>query len=398
MSKEKKVLYEQSKPVESREPEFTLKILQDLVRIPSYVDSDHNEREVIDYIKKIFETDGYYQVVEQPVEGSRSNLIIYDGTPPKIILFGHMDTVAPTATTTDSFSGVIIDGKMYGRGTVDMKAGVAIAISSALRLKPQGLAIVLTADEEFDFKGAFMLQKDSDFDPEYVINLEPTSGEILNGCRGITEFTMLVKGKSAHASRKDLGISAILKTYDFYRQLEENLKQWDIEGVRNSLNFSAIEAGSLKEENLDEKPVIARAANKVPDVSYPLFEIRIANPHMTQEDLEKLLQETAEKTGVNYKYLKIKFFLGSMIQATKENLKPFEDAVLAAGLPVKYLDINNSGFYEVQMVQRKWNGIYIIFGPGPHTLAHAPEEYVEVDSVNNVQRVIDIFLRNNLGK
>ena len=151
---ERNIRNENTAQVESQEMELTIRILSDLVRIPSFVDEDHDERQLAEHIKDLFQKDGYYQVEQQRAIGERVNLIVHDGTPPKVILFGHLDTVEPSSEMIDPFGARIEGDRLYGLGAADMKAGLAIAISAALRLKIPGLALVFTVDEEYKFKGA----------------------------------------------------------------------------------------------------------------------------------------------------------------------------------------------------------------------------------------------------
>jgi len=63
-----------------------------------------------------------------------------------------------------------------------------------------------------------------------------------------------------------------------------------------------------------------------------------------------------------------------------------------SGLPIKYQDINTSGFYEVQMLQEKWGGNIVIFGPKPSSMSHTANKYVNLPSLRKVQKTIDNFL------
>jgi len=377
--------------LESKEMQLTLRILKDLVKIPSFVDQDHNERQLAEYITELFQRDGHYQVEQQKVSGRRVNLIIHDKTPPKIVLFGHLDTVEPSSKMPDPLNPKIEGTKLYGLGAVDMKAGLAIAISSALRVKTPGLSLVFTVDEETQFKGIRKLIEKYNFNPHFIINLEPTDCEILNGCRGITEFTFQVHGKSCHSGIKQIGTNAIEKAYLLVQEIEERLKEWDLPEAKNSLNFAGIKGGIKVGEKLNGYPKIKETANKVPDIAIPLLEIRLANPQIKKGNLEELITKAANKLKIEIDSLSIKFFYGSM-HTPREKLTLFEEALAKSGLPIKYLDINTSGFYEVQMLQEQWGGNIVVFGPGPISTSHTANEYVDLHSVSKVQETIDNFL------
>lgn len=381
---------------EQKETCSTITILQELIKIPSFVDTEHDDTQLAEHISDIFERDGRYQIMTQPVEGNRVNLIVHDGTPPKVVLFGHMDTVIPKHGGEDPLTSRIEDGKLYGLGAVDMKAGLAVMISAALKNKRQGLGLIFTADEEYDFKGAFEVASGTQLNPSVIINLEPTNCEILNGCRGITEFTAEVKGKSVHASRKALGINAIEKTVELFHQLQKELTTLDLEGVENSLNMASVNGGVLQGINPDGTPHIGRAANIVPNFAEVLFEIRIANPAVEEKYVRETLKRIGNELGVDVSEIKVKFVLGPL-HTPKEKLSAFEQSVKACGLPVSYTDVNTAGFYEVQIVQDAWRSdAVIVFGPGPKDKAHCANEYVDLDSVAKTEEVIHHFLENNL--
>jgi len=388
---ERNIRNENTAQVESQEMELTIRILSDLVRIPSFVDEDHDERQLAEHIKDLFQKDGYYQVEQQRAIGERVNLIVHDGTPPKVILFGHLDTVEPSSEMIDPFGARIEGDRLYGLGAADMKAGLAIAISAALRLKIPGLALVFTVDEEYKFKGAEKIVEEKHYNPRFIVNLEATDCEILNGCRGITEFTLQVHGKTCHAGRKHLGTNAIERTFQLVQELDKRLKEWDLTDVKNSLNFAGIRGGVKIGEQGDGAPLIKETPNKVPDIALPLLEIRLANPQMKQADLEKLITEIAKKIGVDLDSLRIPFYYGSMYTPASE-LKPFEEALRTSGLPIKYQDINSAGFFEVQMLQERWGGNIVVFGPGPSSTIHTSSEYVDISSIHKAQNTIDNFL------
>jgi acetylornithine deacetylase/succinyl-diaminopimelate desuccinylase-like protein len=373
----------------------TIRILGDLVRIPSFVDGEHNEAQLAEHIRKIFLNSGRYQVNTQVVEGNRVNLIVHDGTPPKVVLFGHMDTVLPKLETDSPFDPRIVDGKLYGLGATDMKAGLAVMIAAALENRRPGLALVFTSDEEYDFKGAIKLAEEVELHPKIIINLEPTNGEILTGCRGITEFSAEVHGKSAHASRKALGINAIEKAVELSHSLQANLTGLDLDSVNNSLNLAYLHGGVLQEKNPDGSNKISGLGMVVPNFAEVNFEIRIANPLVTKDMVTAAINDIAKRLEIEVDNLNFKFILGSM-STPRSHLESFEQSVAACGLPIVYADINKSGFYEVQLIKEKWGCDVVAFGPGPREVCHSANEYVEVESVSRSQAVVNHFLRKTL--
>src|SRR5947199_407153 len=155
-----------------------------------------------------------------------------------LILNGHVDVVPPgdrQAWHASPWSAHIHAGRLYGRGACDMKAGLAIAISAAAALKKSGLplrgrlVVQSVVGEEDGGIGSFaMAQRGYRADAAFV--LEPTRLRIIPAQAGALSFRLRVSGRSAHASVRYEGISAI----DKYQVVEARLRQ-----LERSLNQQA---------------------------------------------------------------------------------------------------------------------------------------------------------------
>lgn len=372
----------------------TIDILKQLISIPSYIDSDHNENELCLFVEDFLKTNTNLIIEKQVVESNRFNIIAKGKSNPEIILFGHLDTVLPKNETTDPFIPRTDGNKLYGLGSVDMKSGLAIMLDIASKYKSDKLGFVFSVDEEYDFKGAIKLKEISDLHPKFIINVEPTSGKILNGCRGITEFSFDLIGKSAHAGRKQLGINAIESVINISNYLQQEVAQFDTEEAMSSVNLAYLHGGILdKMEN--GEPVVKRMGNVVPDYAKAIIEIRIGSSKITPDFVTNLLNQKSAEIGTRLENLKFKFYLGSMF-TPKENLAPFEKALFDSGQKPEYESINSSGFFELQMLQEKWGGNCFVYGAGPGSLSHAANEYVDLDTLKTAQTVIEKFLESTL--
>jgi acetylornithine deacetylase len=140
-----------------------------------------------------------------------------------VMLLGHLDTVGGAAMG-DPFSGVVLDGRVHGRGAYDMKGGVAAALVAARDYHREGLdgsiVVACTADEEHASLGAERLVERARL-PEYVIVCEPTDERLCVAHRGFAGFEIEVRGRAAHGSRPDLGIDAIAATGVVLTRLEQ---------------------------------------------------------------------------------------------------------------------------------------------------------------------------------
>ena len=156
----------------------------------------------------------------QSVLPGRDNLIaVYEPPtpPPFTVMFeAHQDTVPVDAMTVEPFGATIDGGRMYGRGTCDVKAGGAVMLAAFARLvkeKPPGSAKVIlafTVDEENGGLGVSELMQ-SGVRAEYAIVAEPTLLNIVNAHKGVARFHLETAGRACHSSRPDQGVSAVYR-------------------------------------------------------------------------------------------------------------------------------------------------------------------------------------------
>lgn len=370
----------------------TISILKEIISIPSFVDKNNNERKFADWLNEFLKKETNLRVITQKVEGTRVNIVATSSANPKVVLFGHTDTVPPKSGTKEPFKPRLIGDKLYGLGSVDMKSGLAIMLNQATK-KYKDFGIVLTCDEEYNFKGAYALIKKYKLKPDYIINIEPTDLMVLNGWKGVSEFTLEIEGKPAHASTKNLGINAIEKAVQLSGRLQEELTKTDTnikERGRSTLNLAYLHGGSTT-----DKVSIDSVGNVVPNFAKTTLEIRVANPLISKEWVTNKIKIISKELKIKAKNIKFKFHFKPMYIPRKELIN-FENAIERSEIPVRYKDVNKTGFYEVQLVQDKWKSKTVVFGPSPSKMCHADNEYVEVKSVEKCEKVIETFLKETL--
>jgi succinyl-diaminopimelate desuccinylase len=152
---------------------------------------------------------------------NRANLIarIGGGGKPPLCFTGHVDTVplGNAPWSVDPFGGEIIDGKMYGRGTSDMKCAVAAFVAAIGNMSKQldgtsGAVLVITAGEEIGCEGAFQLARAGVLGRAgAIVVAEPTSNAALVGHKGALWLRLILKGVTAHGSMPHLGVNAAYK-------------------------------------------------------------------------------------------------------------------------------------------------------------------------------------------
>ena len=135
---------------------------------------------------------------------------------------GHIDTVSIGSYDGDALDPVVRDGRLYGRGSFDMKGGVAAMMVAAARAKAKGVGgdilVACVADEEYASFGT--AEVTTRFRADAAIVTEPSHLELTVAHRGFVWFDVAVHGRAAHGSRPELGIDAIAKAGKFLVALE----------------------------------------------------------------------------------------------------------------------------------------------------------------------------------
>jgi succinyl-diaminopimelate desuccinylase len=167
---------------------------------------------------------------------------------------GHIDTVplGATAWNYDPLAGEISGDKIYGRGSTDMKSGIAATIAAATQLAqlqtPQaGLMLILTAGEETCCQGAYHLASLGDALGEVgaIVVGEPTANYPWIGHKGTVRFEIRTKGITAHASMPEQGVNAVYRAAQAILKLQNFNFQIDSHSIlgKPTLNVGTISGG-----------------------------------------------------------------------------------------------------------------------------------------------------------
>ena len=203
----------------------TVRFLADLVRTPSF---SSKEDKVVPVIKREMKKVGFDQI---RIDGLGS-IIGQIGKGPRVIAFdAHIDTVYPgdrEQWSFDPFKPRIKDGKIWGRGTVDQKGGLAAMVYAGKIIKELGLndqfTIYFTGtvmEEDCDGLCWQYLLDEEKLKPEFVVITEPTNLNIYRGHRGRMEIRVEVKGRSCHGSAPERGDNAIYKIARIALEIEK---------------------------------------------------------------------------------------------------------------------------------------------------------------------------------
>ncbi|MDC7223012.1 MAG: M20/M25/M40 family metallo-hydrolase [Spirochaetales bacterium] len=190
-----------------------------------------------------------------------------------LIFNGHLDVVSGRP---EQFIPEEKDGRIYGRGSADMKGGCAAMIEAFIKLSreelPCRIMLQLVPDEETGGRHGTAHLIDRGFTGDFAICTEPTNLEISLKAKGIINMYIENSGVSAHGSRPWEGENAILQAYDDFRRIEELpiLNESSPYYEKSSVNLGKIEGGDI--------------LNRVPDSCLMGLDIRYV-PHLSAEDV-----------------------------------------------------------------------------------------------------------------
>ena len=221
--------------VASVDEAYTLDLASRLVRIPSVYRPDDplaNEAAVARAIAEELRALGLQVHVEEAAPG-RPNVVgdwIGAGAGPLLILEGHSDVVTegdPAAWSVPPFGGVVVDGRLYGRGAADMKGGVAAAIAAVWAIRRAGIELpgrirmAVVADEEGMMTGikAFIRNGWAAGACGAII-CEPESNDVCLVQKGALRAVARFRGKMAHGAMPKSGVNPVPAAAAFVRRLQ----------------------------------------------------------------------------------------------------------------------------------------------------------------------------------
>jgi acetylornithine deacetylase/succinyl-diaminopimelate desuccinylase-like protein len=214
---------------EIMEDEIVL-LTRELIKIPSYAEIEDGERRVAEYLDNFFRDNGLSPEIREV--GSGVNIIVslgdIDNNSPSLMFNGHLDTVPVDNMTIPPFEPEMREGKIYGRGSCDMKGGLAsmavslVALKRAdVKLKGRLVFTGVSAEEAGSWGTREIITSGSLTD--CVIVGEPTNLEIVSASKGIILAIIDVMGKAAHGSSPELGINAIYKAMKLIQKVQDEL-------------------------------------------------------------------------------------------------------------------------------------------------------------------------------
>ncbi len=210
--------------------EYLRETLAELIRInsvnPSLVPDAPGEEAISRFVAGQLEQMGVQVKTHEPEPGRTSvvGVLRGSGRGRSLMLNAHVDTVGVEGMA-EPFSAAVREGKMFGRGSYDMKGSLAACLAAAKALCDAGvelagnLLIAAVADEEYASLGTADLLEH--YRPDGAIVTEPTHLELCLAHKGFIWLEVETKGRAAHGSRFDLGIDANMRMGRFLAELEK---------------------------------------------------------------------------------------------------------------------------------------------------------------------------------
>jgi succinyl-diaminopimelate desuccinylase len=340
------------------------------------------------------------------------------GAGPVVHLNGHIDVVpAGDGWTVDPFAGLVRDGKIFGRGVCDMKAGIAAAVFAAEAIERAGIRlpgtieISGTVDEESGgFAGVAYLAESGRIArgrTDFVIIPEPLNVDrICIGHRGVYWFEVTARGRIGHGSMPFLGVSAI----DGMGRLLQSVREVLVPalasrrtavpvvppGARHAtINVNGIDGGQPVDGI--QTPCIADVCRAVFDRRFLLEEGFDATKREIAELVARVAAEETGATGVRFDVRDLMVVDPVKTPDDSPVIAAVEHAIRSVlGRPAEL--VASPGTYDHKHVVRI-AGIphCIAYGPGELELAHQPDEYCRIDDLVSATKVIALSTLDLMG-
>lgn len=369
-------------------------LTRELVRIdsrnPALAADGPGERAAALALRSALESWGLHVDIHEAAPG-RPNIVARAGRAGgrSLMLNGHLDVVGVEGMTHPPFGALERNGKLYGRGSADMKGGLAAMCAAAARAAARGIAgeviVAAVVDEEHTSIGTRELMRRGVRADAAIVG-EPTRLSIMPAHKGFAWIEVEVRGRAAHGSRHELGIDAILEAAAILGELDHlerevlPTRRHPLLG-RPSLHVSTIEGGTGW-STYPDRCVIRVERRTLPRerADEPLEEVRgaIARARVRRASLEAearlVLVQAPSDVAPDAPI--VRALSGALAlrgeRVIVDGMSAWTDAALLneAGIPA------------------------ICFGPGDISLAHAAEEWIDIDEIERATSVLEALIEH----
>nr|WP_298139984.1 acetylornithine deacetylase [uncultured Pseudomonas sp.] len=375
-----------------------LEILKRLIAFDTV--SSESNLALIDYVRELLLSKGIESLIVQDESGRKANLFASVGPRdvPGILLSGHTDVVpaAGQAWSLPAFQATLKDGRIYGRGSCDMKGFIALAVDTMLAAADSPLSrplqLALSHDEEIGCVGVRRLLDVlhlAPVRPFLCIVGEPTEMQFVLGHKGKGSYRALCRGQEAHSSLAPRSANAIHLACDFIAGLREGQRRLQQQGAHDTdydVPYSTVHVGQIAG---------GKALNIVPNLCSLDFEVR----NLPADDLDQFLEQMREHAQMIVGEAK-RLSNVAAIEIETLNIYPGLDThpSVEAVRFLKNFAPADTGSAKVSfgteggLFNQRLDVPVVVCGPGSIEQAHKPDEFVELSQMDAGERFLDGLL------
>jgi acetylornithine deacetylase len=374
-------------------------LLKELVKIdsvnPTLVPGAKGEEEIAEYVANWLKGLGLKAKVDK-IEAKRCNAVGAlkgAGGGKSLMLNGHIDTVGYDYMTIDPLKPVIKDGRMYGRGTFDMKGGLVASLAALKAVVDSGtqlkgdVVVAAVCDEEYASIGTERVMEKTRVDAAIVG--EPSALQIERCHKGFAWIDVETKGLAAHGSAWQVGVDAIVEMGKVLTSLEA-LGAKHQKRRHPLVGPASVHAGTIK-GGLELSTYPDRCLLQIERRTIPGEERKDV-----EEEMETLLKGIADKDPKFTASYEIIFYRGFMDVPETSDICQTIVACSKEAIKLTPAFTGGSGWLDTQIIWGK--GIpAVAYGPAGDG-AHAAVEWVDLDTVMDAARVQELVLRRFCGE
>ena len=355
------------------EPSSALLLTQRLIEIPSVSHDKEQLRRIVEFVRNYLDVPGIY-IQEHELNGYPSLVATFEDTKqPECLMVGHLDVVS---AHNDAYKATIVNDRLYGRGSGDMKGAVAVMIEVMrhLAMNPQkpSVGLMLTTDEEVGgFNGVHYLLEKEGYRADVAIIPDSNSGmeTLILGQKGVLHVKVMAEGQAAHGSRPYLGENAIDKLIHHYLEITAGIPtatsdaEWG-----TTINLGKIDGGL----NI----------NQVPDSAELHLDIRYTEP----KEAKSILSHIKKATKGEYDVLAEGYPV--VVAEDDQWIQRFAHVLKDSGLAVEFQ--REEGSSDARFFAEK--AVPVIITGLNKGNTHGDKEWVSIQDLSTFQKILSTFL------
>lgn len=365
-----------------------VRLSQDLIRLRT-INPPGDEAIAAEFVAQRLRRAGMFAEVVPHEEDGRASVVggLRGSGERSVLLFsGHLDTVpAGDQWERDMLSADVDDGKIWGLGSTDMKAGVAALLIAMEAIQHTGVALkgdllfAGTAGEEVDSMGAKRLVAQQKLGAvAFMIIGEPTANRVFTAEKGVLWLDIKTRGQTAHGSMPQLGVNAIMHMTKLLQTLEAERIPYRAHPLLGdfTMNVATIEGGVTTNVvpdachvTIDLRTVVGQNHQQILDTVRQLIDRLCAEDDTFQAEVRAITERAP--LDIPFDDPQVQLFVRARDQVTGHVSQPAAATFATDGSV--YVPA-----FEAPMV---------ICGPGLPEKAHQPNEYVEIDKLVEAARI-----------